>query len=99
MQKELDTTVTPTPPLSLYNSTLTFTLRLESILDKPHPFSSALLVGMTRQIEPILLLLAACEGYTLQRPSQIAPTEKGLESFKASLKKIYTKAGVRVRND
>lgn len=99
-QKELDT-VNPTAPLSLYESTLNIGLHLTNLLQKPHPFSSTLLVGMG-YIEHLLLLIATTQGFTLQRPSQIVIDNTNLtvaHRFKTALKNIYINAGVRVSND
>uniref|UniRef100_A0A1X7UKN4 Uncharacterized protein n=1 Tax=Amphimedon queenslandica TaxID=400682 RepID=A0A1X7UKN4_AMPQE len=69
LQQELDA-LSPTPPLSLYDFTLTLSLHLSHLLEEQRPLSSILLIGMGH-IEHLLLLITASLGYSLQRPSQI----------------------------
>ena len=69
MQQELDA-LSPTPPLSLYDFTLTLSLHLSHLLEEQRPLSSILLIGMGH-IEHLLLLITASLGYSLLRPSQI----------------------------
>ena len=99
-QKELDL-LSPTPLISLYDSTLSISSRISSLLEAPHSLSSLLLIGMGH-IEPLLSLVTFSKGFNMQRPSQVVlpntnvVTSYDLEQFKLSLKSIYITAGTKV---
>lgn len=101
-QKELDL-LNPTPPISLYDSTLILSIRISSLLEAPHQLSSLLLIGMGH-IEPLLSLITFSKGFTVQRPTQVAlqsttsnvTNKYTVDQLKMSLKNIYMTSGIKV---